>query len=483
MAQCGGCKQSITIVYAELVRSTNTQSEIVDVYHCPPCYRTHPKFRERASKLSIAALPKIVAGASERSQALWHNPEYREKCEANAAALSKSAEFSAAVSAAMVKKFAEDGVYRGKVQTARRSYWLNDDYRIKRMMSVDEFVQRAKLVHGDRYDYSEVVLEGTSAKVNIICKSHGIFHQRPSHHLHYKNGCPQCAWELTKSSGEVELTEWLSSLGHATECNRRDVLPFDYEVDIFIPTVKVAIEYHGIYWHSYNHNETVSQKYRHHRKSSLAAAVQIKLLQFYDSEWNNKQDIVKSMIVNNLGQSERIGARSCQVEVADEDTAKSFFNDNHLGGYRKADVTIGLVHGSKLVSMMSFSKRGNGVFEVMRLATAIGYSVSGGIGKMLKCFINLTNPSKIFTYANRRYSTANGYRAVGFVQRSITKPDYYYIYNNKVINRQRFQKYKLARLLPNFDRSLTEAQNMFNNGYRRLWGAGHYYLEWTNENR
>ena len=55
-----------------------------------------------------------------------------------------------------------------------------------------EFIRKATLVHGDKYDYSLVVYKGTVYSVKIICKTHGIFEQNSRNHLR-GNGCKQCA--------------------------------------------------------------------------------------------------------------------------------------------------------------------------------------------------------------------------------------------------------------------------------------------------
>lgn len=62
----------------------------------------------------------------------------------------------------------------------------------KRMSSnVDDFIARAKSVHGNRYDYSLVEYETALKNVEIICETHGIFHQTPASHLTGR-GCPSC---------------------------------------------------------------------------------------------------------------------------------------------------------------------------------------------------------------------------------------------------------------------------------------------------
>ena len=62
-----------------------------------------------------------------------------------------------------------------------------------------EFIAKAKIVHGDKYDYSKVNYVNNSTKVTIICPVHGEFEQRPSTHLS-GHGCPSC-------SGRKKLTK------------------------------------------------------------------------------------------------------------------------------------------------------------------------------------------------------------------------------------------------------------------------------------
>lgn len=73
-----------------------------------------------------------------------------------------------------------------------------------KMITLDEFKTRAKIVHGDRYDYSRIVYVNNYTKVEIICSIHGSFWQDPRHH--YKSGCKQCA-DFEKSQTQQEFIE------------------------------------------------------------------------------------------------------------------------------------------------------------------------------------------------------------------------------------------------------------------------------------
>lgn len=68
----------------------------------------------------------------------------------------------------------------------------NDEiYCIMAKLTTEEFIKKAREVHGDRYDYSKVEYVNSTTKVCIICKEHGVFEQSPQKHL-LGQGCPNC---------------------------------------------------------------------------------------------------------------------------------------------------------------------------------------------------------------------------------------------------------------------------------------------------
>ena len=60
-------------------------------------------------------------------------------------------------------------------------------------LTTEEFIERAVLAHGDKYDYSKVNYVGSSLVVEISCKKHGSFWQTPGNHVHKKHTCPTCS--------------------------------------------------------------------------------------------------------------------------------------------------------------------------------------------------------------------------------------------------------------------------------------------------
>lgn len=83
-----------------------------------------------------------------------------------------------------------------------------------RRKSFEKFIDEARIVHGDKYDYSKVNYENTSTKVCIICKEHGEFWQAPYTHLN-GHGCSKCAYESERKRhiySQEEIIEKLRSI-------------------------------------------------------------------------------------------------------------------------------------------------------------------------------------------------------------------------------------------------------------------------------
>ncbi len=128
--------------------------------------------------------------------------------------------------------------------------------------------------------------------------------------------------------------------------------------------------------------------------------------------------------------------------------------------------------------VVGFNKN-NSEYVCTRLCSILNTVVIGGASKLFKRFINDYKPLKIISFADRRYSAGGVYHKLGFSCVYNTSPNYFYCKGlRKIYSRVKFQKHKLSKILPVFDPLLTEAQNMFNNRYRRLWDAGNYKFVW-----
>lgn len=266
------------------------------------------------------------------------------------------------------------------------------------------------------------------------------------------------------SKEEKELFEWIPTENKV--CNIRSIIN-PLELDMYLPDYKLAIEYDGIYYHS----EQFKPEGYHIFKTSECEKQGIQLLHIFDIE---DIDIWKSIISGKLKKNTRIFARKCQVKELSFDETKIFLEENHLQGFCPAKYRYGLFYNGELVQVMTFgvprfNKRYD--FELLRLASKKFISVVGGASKLLKFFRD-SHTGSIISYANRRFSTGDVYRKLGFTQLGRTDVNYFYTGHNEVLTRYQCQKHKLKDLLENFDPSKTESENMRLNGYSKVFDCG-----------
>lgn len=277
--------------------------------------------------------------------------------------------------------------------------------------------------------------------------------------LNKANICKACH-SSARSQPEREMLDFIRSLSiEAISGDRIQIAPF--ELDIFIPSKNMAFELNGVYWHRDNGDKTVSLI----KKTELANQKGIKLLHFWDYEWIHKKELVKSMIKNALNLTEtKLNARSLTVDLkVNTLDAINFCNENHISGFAKAKMKIGLRRNGNLVCLLlagkpRFDKKAN--IEIIRFCTVKNTIVRGGFSKLLQ-FLEGT----IVTYADRRFYSGGAYTNNDFVFDKNTKPNYSYARGELIIPRYAAQKHKLDKLLINFDPLKTEVENMINHNF------------------
>ena len=242
------------------------------------------------------------------------------------------------------------------------------------------------------------------------------------------------------------------------------------ELDIYLPELNLAFEFNGVYWHS----ELYKDKNYHLRKTKLCEEKGIQLLHIWDDDWNYKQKIIKSIILNKLNKTtNKIYARKCKIEeITNIKLIKSFLNNNHIQGYSKSNKKIGLFYNDELVSLMTFGKRninGNEEYELIRFCNKIDTNVIGGANKLFNYFIKTSN-SDIISYSDNSIFNGDLYKKLGFEYIKNTELNYYWIVNNKKEHRFKYNKKKLISI--GFDKNKTEKEIMYENGHYRVWSCG-----------
>ena len=291
-----------------------------------------------------------------------------------------------------------------------------------------------------------------------------------------KYGTPYAPSFCKQSKGEKEVAEYIKTLisPELVEENNRTILN-GKEIDIYIPSQQLAIEYDGLYYHS--ESKMPDRKY-HLNKTKALAKLGIRLIHIFSDEWQHKRDIVEHKLRNVISKTQhRVYARCCEVHELTPKQCNVFLDQNHIQGGDKSKHKIGLYHDNELVAVMTFSVgrnsmgtlREEGKWELSRFATT--GSVVGGASKLLAYFIRKHKPSKIISYADKRWSIGNLYEQIGFTKTADSAPSYWYTKDYQTrLYRYNFRKSILLKL--GADANKTEWQIMQELGYDRIWDCG-----------
>ena len=354
--------------------------------------------------------------------------------------------------------------------------------------NVDYYFQSNKHRNRSVVKYKENGLVGSKNGVYTIycdeCKKNydidiNLFFYRKRNDI---NLCPICS-PIKSFVKQRDVFSYVKSLIPDVDVkkNTRTIIK-PKEIDIYVPTLRTGFEFNGLYWHS----SLFKSPTDHQEKQEKAEINEIKLFQIFEDEWDNKKEIIKSMIRNSLKLlSLKIYARKCEIRTVDTITSKEFMNNNHLQGYTNSKIKLGLYYNNELVSMMMFNKPriiigGNktpsdDIFEITRFASQLNTSVVGGASKLLSYFVKNHSPKKIISYADRRFSTGNLYKQLGFDFIRYTKPNYYYLLKNKRLHRFNLNKQTLIKL--GYDKNKTEKQITEENNIYRIYDCGSLLFE------
>lgn len=295
--------------------------------------------------------------------------------------------------------------------------------------------------------------------------------------------------ELTKekngtlyiSKGELEIKEFVKSLGFnpvkyviGQDSNR-------FEIDIFIPELNIGIEYNGLYYHCRNGINHRSKKY-HFDKNSLAYSKGIQLIQIWEDQWKNQKEIIKDIIAARLGKlrGEKIYARKCDIREVSTKDYRDFCMWYHIQGYRSASVRLGLYYNNELVQISSFNKaRTYSIssntqyeWEWIRGCISSNNKVIGGTSKLFKYFIEKYKPANVLCFSDWNLFSGKGYEEAGFLDMGYTGPDKFYVTINNTLQRINRNPYAYKQY-----KVMVEQGKLF-----ECYGAGSRKFVWYSNN-
>ena len=185
-----------------------------------------------------------------------------------------------------------------------------------------------------------------------------------SHYQIYKNrktyGSEVCTrilpYQPAFSTHELTIYKWLDDIGMQYETMVRNVIS-PYEIDIYIPDLKIAIEVNGCYWHS---DEFKHRNY-HVNKWQKCCDKGIRLLQIWEDWMVKYPDKCKNLIYTCINGSENV-CSDFRIDYTDSLSAYNFLNIHSLTKHiHKNDKFVGCYMGSELIGIMSIQDNNNHV--------------------------------------------------------------------------------------------------------------------------
>lgn len=282
---------------------------------------------------------------------------------------------------------------------------------------------------------------------------------------------------------EEHIKDWLQSLGIIT-VKSHTVLP-GKELDLYCAEAAIAIEYNGLYWHCEKFD---SNPKRHFDKWKKCKELNIRLITIFEDEWLHRQAQVKNFLRAVFGKNTiKVFARNCVVKEITAKVAREFLDVAHIQGAAHTFThAAGLYFGNpeQLYGVMTFGRhhRGGDNVVLSRLAFADNVTVVGGSSKLFKFLLRKTNPLKVISWSDNRWSDGKVYPALGFKLAAQLPVDYSYVDVSRS-NAPRKSKQAKRKAVTRCPTQIKEADWNKAAGFYRIWDCGKIRWEWVKSDK
>ena len=363
-----------------------------------------------------------------------------------------------------------------------------------RYVSTNQFIEKAKKVHGDRYNYSKVNYVNNKTPICITCKEHGDFWQIPYSHL-AGNGCNKCNGGTSFNCDEF--------IQKANEIHNNFYDYSQVEYKNARTKVKIICPKHGEFWQtpechlrgqgcpkcksSKLENIVINALTKNNIRFIFQAHIGtlgLKTVDFKLLDYNIVIECQGEQHFIDKSQCKVVGARKCEIKEILKNDAEQFLNTYHIQGYAASTVYLGAHYNNELVGVMTFLKEKDGMWNLTRFSTNTNYSLPGLANKLFTSFVKTyrNEIKEVKSFLDRRWSfgETNVYDKMGFKLVEVEKPDYRYVVGDKRMHKFGFRKQKLNKLY-NLPLSMTEKEMCDKLGFERIWDCGLYKYVWYNE--
>lgn len=275
------------------------------------------------------------------------------------------------------------------------------------------------------------------------------------------------------SVGQSELEDFVKNdLGFEVVRNDRKALDGKYEIDVYVPSLKLGFEYNGEFFHSDNGEDY------HINKTNYAESKGIHLIHVFETEWIYRKDAVKNFIRFVIGKLEKVDVSRCHIEEITSELKSKIMNENHISSDDGASkIKLGVFDRNELIGCVSLSKSLLGIegyeYEITRFF--MFKKCDGILNKVFSYIKEEYGITRVVMCLDRRFYSKdfNFLKANGFEFKYSTKPSYFYTKSKNPIVLKRPLKESVSEFLgENYDPSKTVHENMTDLGFVRNFDCG-----------
>lgn len=332
-------------------------------------------------------------------------------------------------------------------------------------------------IETQKYQLISNKYKNNRSKLDMICD---VGHKIKMTYYAFKyeeSRCISCSHQTSKAEQEI-LTFTQQYYPSSSKIKFRDLIlncPTEYknkELDIYIPQLRLAIEYCGLYWHS---DLSGKKSTKHHtNKLKWCNDNNIRLITIFEDEWLNRKEQTKNFLLSVLNvYTIKLGARQCIVFPIDNKEAIKFIDTYHIQPIARCKFSFGLYYNKELIGIITGSKhhRNNESIILQRMCFKTGYQIAGGASKLFSVFKKEAKlySNSIISWSDNRISEGNVYNKMGFILFKNLPPDYSYV-KHGVYNR--FSKQSLKKTKEEQALNKTESMLRTEQGYYKIWDCG-----------
>jgi hypothetical protein len=274
---------------------------------------------------------------------------------------------------------------------------------------------------------------------------------------------------------QKEVQEYLNGFGF--NFNPDISLLGGKEIDLYDSSIKVGVEYCGLFWHNELSPQPRLRTY-HYSKYRKCLEKGVRLITIFEDEWVNRKEQSKNVLLSILGKHvTKVHARDCDVAVVDKKVFKKFCEDNHIQGSCGSLIRYGLFHEGELIGGMSLGRHHRKPLEegivLNRLCFKGGVQIVAGAGRLLHYCTKWAKSNgykSIISWSDNRWSSGQVYGKLGFLLEKELPPDYSYVDTSKPY--VRVPKQLCKKSCTDCPQDKTEREWMLENGYSRIWDCG-----------